>query len=231
MSVSYIAPVAYTQSNYEAYQQPKKKSCAGGAIAGATIGAVTGGAIASRSNPYFEKGGSVVEDFARRAYRGFVDKTDAVSKKIFDQSTEILSKIKKTKTVEELKTLFANNKEVAEDFCRRFGVSVDKFLESVTKHNFKENKVLIKNWLEQDIDRQLRPMKNWIQACYNKADKVFEQVASVSDDAYKAIQSAIKKGNFGKIVKSAGVVGAVGALAGWCIHNLAKSIKTANAEH
>ena len=46
MTVSYPAPLTYNQAGYQ-QPVPKKKSCAGGAIAGATLGAVTGGVIAA----------------------------------------------------------------------------------------------------------------------------------------------------------------------------------------
>ena len=232
MSVSYQAPLTYNQNGYQAYQQPKKKTCAGGAIAGATLGAVTGGVIAARSNPYITKNGEVVEDFAKKAYQNFIDGGNNLAKKIQEQTINIIDNIKKVNNADELRELFNKNKDAAEEYCKRFGQDIDKFISTVTEGNLKNNKISIKEWFNSDlINAKLNSFKNQIRACYDAQQKKFIQVPEVAQETYDAIIKAAKGGNGAKIAKAAGIVGVAGAAIGWGIHSLARSIKTAKAEH
>lgn len=231
MTVSYQAPLAYNQAGYQAYQQPKKQTCAGGAIAGATLGAVTGGVIAAKANPYISKNGEVVEEFAKKAYQNLIDGGTDLAKKVHEQTVDIINNIKKVKNPDELRDFFAKNKEAIEDYCQRTGKSIDNFLSTVKEGNLKNNKIDIKDWFDKDLKTKLNSMKNDILACFDAQQKKFVDVSDVAQETIDAIKKAAKGGNAAKVAKTAGIVGVVGAVIGWCVHNLARSIKQANAEH
>ena len=107
----------------------------------------------------------------------------------------------------------------------------NKFLSTVTEFNLKDNKERIKSWFNEDFKSKLNSMKNDIQACYDKQLKKFASVPEVAQEVSDAIIKAAENGNGARIAKTAGIVGVVGAVVGWCIHSLARSIKQANAEH
>ena len=230
MTVSYPAPLTYNQAGYQ-QPVPKKKSCAGGAIAGATLGAVTGGVIAAKTNPHISKSGEVVEEFAQRAYQNFVDGGTDLAKKVHQQGVDIINNIKKVKNPDELRDLFNTNKEAVENYCKSVGQTIDEFLSTVTERNLKDNKEAVKNWFNTEAKTKLNSMKNWIQASYDATEKKFAKVPEVAQEAFEAIEKAANSGNGGRIAKTAAVVGVVGAIAGWCIHNLARAIKEGNAQH
>ena len=230
MTVSYPAPLTYNPAGYQ-QPVPKKKTAAGGAIAGATLGAITGGVIAGKSNPYISKSGEVVEDFAKRAYQNFVDAGSDAIKEAHNQAKNIINKIKAIKTTDELKTLLTDNYKGLEGYIQNKKQSLDDFLNNISERNLKQNKEAIKNWLEVDLKDKLQDMKNWIDACYDSGKKKFDKATTVAQDAFDAIEKAAKSGNGAKIAKTAGIVGVVGAVAGWCIHKLAISIKEGNAQH
>lgn len=231
MSVSYQAPLSYNQAGYQPYPQQKKKTCAGGAITGATLGAITGGVIAAKTNPYVSKSGEVVEEFAQKAYQNFVDAGSDAIKEAHNQAKNIINKIKTIKTTDELKTLLTDNYKGLESYIQNKKQSLDEFLNNISERNLKQNKEAIKNWLEVDFKDKLQDMKNWIDACYDGGKKKFDKATTVTQEAFDAIEKAAKGGNGAKILKTAGVAGVAGAIVGWCVHNLARSIKQANAEH
>ena len=204
MTVSYPAPLTY---NPAGYQQPvqKKKTAAGGAIAGATLGAITGGVIAGKSNPYISKSGEVVEDFAKRAYQNFVDAGSDAIKEAHNQAKNIINKIKTIKSTDELKTLLTDNYKGLESYLQNKKQSLDYFLNNISERNLKQNKEAIKSWLEVDLKDKLQDMKNWIDACYDGGKKKFDKAATVAQDAFDAIEKAAKSGNGAKIAKTAGI--------------------------
>lgn len=230
MTVSYPAPLTYNTAGYQ-QPVPKKKTATGGTIAGATLGAITGGVIAGKSNPYISKSGEVLEDFAQRAYQNFVDAGTDVFKAAHNQAKNIINKIKTIKTTDELKTLLTDNYKGLENYLQSKASTLDKYLENITEGNLKQNKEKIKKWLEVDLDGKLQDMKNWITACYDSKKKDFAKATTVAQDAFDAIEKAATSGNGARILKTAGVVGAVGAIAGWCVHKLAIAIKEGNAQH
>ena len=230
MTVSYPAPLTYNQAGYQPVYQEKKKTAAGGTIAGATLGAITGGVVAAKVNPHISKSGEVVEEFAQRAYQNFVDAgTDAI-KEAHNQAKNIINKIKTIKTTDELRTLLTDNYKGLENYLQSKASTLDKYLENITEGNLKQNKEKIKKWLEVDLDGKLQDMKNWITACYDSKKKDFAKATTVAQDAFDAIVAA-KGGNGARILKTAGAFGVAGAVVGWCIHKLAIAIKEGNAEH
>ncbi len=231
MTVSYPAPLTYNQAGYQPVYQEKKKTAAGGTIAGATLGAITGGVVAAKVNPHISKSGEVVEEFAQRAYQNFVDDGAVLAKKVQEQTIEIIENIKKIKNPDELIDLFNRNKEAVENYCKSVGQTVDEFLSTITERNLKDNKEAIKNWFNTDVKTKLQSMKNWIQACYDSVQNKFQKVPEVTQEAFDAIEKAAKGGNGKRILKIAGAAGVAGAVIGWCIHKLAIAIKEGNAEH
>ena len=231
MTVSYPAPLTYNQAGYQPVYQEKKKTATGGTIAGATLGAVTGGVIAAKANPYISKNGEVIEEFAQKAYQNLVDGGTDLAKKVHEQTVDIINNIKKVKNPDELRDFFTKNKEAIEDYCQRAGKSIDDFLSTVREGNLKNNKIDIKNWFDKDLKTKLNSMKNDILACFDAQQKKFVPVQEVAQDAFDAIEKAASGGNGARVLKIAGAAGVVGAVVGWCIHKLAIAIKEGNAEH
>ena len=127
--------------------------------------------------------------------------------------------------------MLTDNYKGIEKYLQNKGQSLEQFLDNVSERNLKQNKEVLKNWFETEAQVKLQDMKNWIGACYDSGKKKFEKATTVAQDAFEAIEKAAKGGQGAKIAKTAGIVGVAGAVVGWCIHNLARSIKQANAEH
>ena len=223
------APLAYTNQPY-VVQEPVKQSqplrlnkTTAATVCGAGLGAVAGITVGAIKNPYINNG-SATDEFVKRVYEKYAKSDDAV-KKIYKQENEILSKLRKVRSVDDLKTLFNNNKEAAKEYCDAVGKTPDEFIENVTKNNLSSNKKTIKEKLSAEIKTRFQSAKNDIEKCWNKSEKKFAKADGVSDKMFEAINKS-KGGMKAMIIgKYALIATAVGACAGFLSQMLGKPYK------
>ena len=123
------------------YQKPSALPIALGTAA---VGAIGGGILGNRKNPYITKNGEVVDSFAKTAYEKCVNKVAGAGKEAYEGGLNILKKIDSVKSPEELKNLFEANKEAAKDICTELKQTPEEFLNRVTQDNLSANKKAIK---------------------------------------------------------------------------------------
>lgn len=207
---SYSNPLTYGPANgpveYSGMQPQKKKdkSIPFG-IGGLAVGGGVAGYVGYRKNPYISGKGDPTDTFTKNAYEKFINTISGDEKTLVTQRKELLKEIDKTKSVDDLKTLLENKKMAAKD---ALGSNYDDIVHNLTENNLSQNKSSIKKSLKTQEENSLLKMKNWISSCWDKDKKKFSKADSVSDDAFKAIESATK-GAKGKLIAKYAAIGAV----------------------
>lgn len=204
MTISYSSPAA--TNSLEPQQQKKNiNTPLIGAIAGGGIGLYAG----IKKNPNISKNGEVSDKFAQKAYAKYAESSETL-KSTYNQALEILQKLKEIKTVEDLKNLLETNIEASKAFCTEIGHTMNDFIQSITKENLQDNKKTIKQQLESINKTKIQSMKNWIQSCWNKNSKTFENSNNLKQEVFDAIKDATK----GTQVKQAAKYTAFGSIIG-----------------
>ena len=234
MSYSYSTPLSYGTQQPASYDYqpdyqynpepqeiqdttPKTKRSWPYGVGGALIGATGGSIIASKKNPYM-KNGIPTDTFSRMAYNKYADKyaSEAV-KKSYGQYNEVIKKIDKVKTTDELKTLLNNNPEASKEVSTALNKTTEEFLSTVTDTNLASNKETIKKKLESANQTRYQNMKNDIARCWDTENKKFVKPDGMEDGIFDAIKKTTGRVKANFIAKyaaiSALVVGAVAYLA------------------
>ena len=216
MTYSYQGPLTYgTQANGTYYDeaQYKKPSAVPATIAGVVIGGTTGAVIGSRKNPYIEKNGEVIDSFAKSTYEKYISNTGN-GKEAYEGGLNILKKIDKVKSAEELGALFSENSEAANYICAELKQTPEEFISNINDKNLSANKKVIKEKITIGNNTRYRDMKNQIQACWDGTKKEFVKKDSVTDDVFKAIKKStggIKSKMIAKYAAiGAAIAGAIG---------------------
>lgn len=210
MTNSYSTPLTYGPTNmpveYAGMQPQKKKdkSIPFG-IAGLAVGGGVAGYMGYRKNPYMESSGSATDSFTKTVYEKFANTVTGDEKTLITQRKELLKEVDKAKTADNLKSLLENKQMAAKD---ALGSNYDDIVNNLSETNLTQNKSTIKNSLKTQETNSLQKMKNWITACWDKDKKKFTKADSVTDDAFKAIESATNGAKTRLVTKYA----AIGAL-------------------
>ena len=206
-------------AGYQDLSQTRKKSSlpylAGGFIAGGAIGAYSG----YKKNSITDKNG-IKDSFAKKVQENIVNAKGETEKKIYAQSQEIVKKINKIKTAEDLKKFFESNKDAINDMCKKLNQTPQEFLQTITNDNLKANKTTIKNWFEAELNNKLQSTKNKIQFCWDKESKKFVKSEAIKDDFFKAIINTRKKIRTVSVLKYTAIAGAIGAAGGYILNKL-----------
>lgn len=228
MTMPYQMPVAYNQVGLvQPTAQKQKDPAIKAGIAGASIGAVAGTVEGFRTNPYI---GQNSENFAKKVYEIWINKTDDGMKEIHNQGKKILNKIKRIKTTADLRALFDSNKEIATKYCESLDISVDDLFKSMSERTLKDNKEEVVTWIKNNAKERLLPIKNWIDKSYDQAQKTFTQLPEMSQEIFDSIQTASKTGKGLQVIKKAGIFGAIGAVAGFALYKGYQILKNVRAQ-
>lgn len=210
-------------TGYRDVSKVKNKSslpaAASGLVAGGAIGAFAG----FKKNSITDKVG-IKDSFAKKVEERLLNESGESAKKIHNQEADIIKTINKVKSPEELRALFAENKDAAKEICKSLKQTPDEFLQTITSDNLKQNKETIKNWFIGEHNNRFQSLKNQIQFCWDKEEKKFTQSPNVKNNVYDAIiktQKSIKKVS---IIKYGTIGAAIGAAVGFIISKLTQKI-------
>lgn len=225
---SYSTPLSYEPTQQLSYAEPvpetvpekkprrKLSPAAKVGIAGAGVGAVAGGILGAIQNPYI-RNGCPTDTFAKRAYNKYMELAPADKKEFHTQYNEVISKIDKVKTVDELKTLLNNNPKAAEEIPTALKMPIDEYLKPITDANLSANKAAIKEKLAAGNKTRFQYMKNQISQAWSADKKKFEKPADMDEELFNSIKKVSNRVKTGFIAKwaliSAAVVSAVAVIA------------------
>lgn len=171
-------------------------------IAGAGLGAVGGTIVGACKKLPINKHGEATDKFAKQVFEKSSKKEEL---EIYNQTKNILKKINKTVSADELKKLINTNKKAMSNFCKDLNITLNNYLSKITDKNLKSNKKIIKESLNLTNNLKFQDIKNQIQACWNSAEKKFQKANGVKDEVFKQIKN-IKNPSKGKnIAKCAGI--------------------------
>lgn len=223
MSYSYSSPLTYGPSNLPvAYEDTamRKPSSAPYAAGGFVLGAAGGAYAGSRKNPYISKNGEVSDSFAIKVYEKYLNKASDAGKEAYEQGLEILKKLDKTSTPEELKTLLNANEEAVKEICTELKQSPDSFVENITKENLSANKKTIKERLTAANKNRYQNMKNQIQSCWDKKPRKFKKPDNIKQEVFDTIKNASKGGKAKIIAKYSLIAGAITGAVAYAAHKI-----------
>lgn len=201
MTNSYSNPLTYGQPVQAYDTQAKKQSSAPYGIAGLAVGGAAGALVGYKKNPFIAKNGEATDVFAKNVYEKYAEKAKDSIKKPYEQTKEILKNLDSVKTLEELKTLFSKNKEVAD--------SLEITVDNVNTNNLAETKKTIKENLEAKNKTRFQDMKNKIKTFWDAEKKKFFKPEGSDESIFNAINDA-KKGVKGKLIAKYTAIGAIG---------------------
>lgn len=197
MSNQYSMPLSYGNqpplSYDERIQSPvvikERPSSAPAAMFGGIVGLAAGSVIGAKQHPYM-KNGIPTDTFAKKAYDKYMKHAPAAEQESYGQYKEVLKKLDKVKTVDELKTLINNNPKAADEISTALEKTTDEYLSTITESNLSSNKETIKRKLEAGNATRFQNMKNQITTCWDAATKKFVKPASMDDPTFKAIKKS-----------------------------------------
>ena len=211
MTYSYSEPLIYGQqpnnmyydnmSNNKSYAAPAAIT---GGILGGGIGAIAG--CCKKTKPY--KNGEVTDTFTKSVYEKYIETAADTGKEAYKGGLNILNNIDNVKNVEELKNLFSENSQAAEEICTEMKQTPEEFLNHITDKNLSKNKKIIKEKINAGNNTRYRNMKNKIEACWDKDKKQFVKNEHVTEDIFNTIKKTAGKIN-GKTVAKFAAIGAV----------------------
>ena len=191
-------------------EQQNRKSYTPAAILLAGVG---GGVVGyCKSKHPISKDGKVSDNFAKEVLEKHVKKNGTEQeKRIYEQSRNILKKIGKIKTVGHFKELVENNRKVFSS--EQLGIDIEKYMNSVSKTNLKENKDTIKRIAEGNNMAKIQTIKNQALQCWDKDKKSFKKSDNVDSKLFDIINKTKSKNQWKKAIKYGGIAaGVMGAL-------------------
>ena len=236
MTYSYSAPMTYVQHEPAVYQQNyyqvstnKKNSSINAGLAGAGVG-LAGGAIVgmSKGHPYIQNG-VPTNDFVKSTVQKYIKKAPDAQKLAYNQTNEILSKIKNVQTVEELNALLSNNAEASKTIEQILGTSIDSYIKDVTDKTLSSNKDLIKDTFKNANDVRFANMKNKIVRAWDAEKKAFVKPENMEEEVFNAIKNATGKARGKFIAKYAAIAAAVTGVLAFAVHKILTVVK--NRQH
>ena len=210
---------SYSVTNPTGYQdvsKVKQKSSLPAAVGGLVAGGAIGAFIGFKKNSITDKTG-IKDSFAKKVEERLLNEAGETAKNIHNQGTNIIKKIDKIKSPEDLKILFEANKDAVKDMCSQLKQTPEEFLQTITSDNLKQNKETIKNWFIAEHNNKFQAIKNKIQFCWNKDTKKFTQSKAIKDNVYDAIiktQKSIKKIT---VIKYGAIAAAIGTITGFLV--------------
>ena len=206
---------SFNVNNYpNYYSQPQRQQNGNSYAPAAMLLAGVGGGVVGycKSKHPISKDGKVSDNFAREVLEKYVKKNGTEQEKnIYEQSRNILKKIGKTETVSEFKELVKNNSKALS--AEQLGMDVEKYVNSVTETNLKENKETIKKIAEGNSMAKIQTIKNQALQCWDKDKKSFKKSDNVDSKLFDIIKKTKSKSQWKKALKYGGVAaGIMGAL-------------------
>jgi len=201
-----------------------KTASGGAALCGLGAGAIGGAVVGATRNPYI-KNGVPSDSFARAAYNKYARKADKSIKEPYEQCNEVLSKIGKVNSADELRTLMGNNPEASKEVSATLGKTPEEFLKTVTDKNLGSNKKVIKQKLESANELRFQNMKNNINLAWNEEKHAFVKPNDMEKGIFKAIKKASRRIKASFIAKYALIGGAVTGAVTYLVHRFIISKK------
>ena len=206
---------SFNVNNYpNYYTQPQgRQNGKSYAPAAMLLAGVGGGVIGyCKSKHPISNDGKVSDSFAREVLEKHVKKNVTEQEKnVYEQSRNILKKIGKTKTVSQFKELVKNNSKALS--AEQLGMDVEKYINSVSETNLKENKDAIKKIAEGNSMAKIQTIKNQALQCWDKDKKSFKKSDNVDSKLFDIIKKNKSKKQWKKALKYGGVAaGIMGAL-------------------
>lgn len=217
----------YQPQYVDAAAEQKPSSIPAG-IAGAALGAATGAVIGLAKKQLVVNGGNVNDQFAVKTYERYLKKVPDTADVTYEQLNKMLSKLNSVKTPEELKTLFADNPEAAQEACSALNKTPVEFLDKVDSKNLGRNKTSINKKLEAAKEMKVNSIKNDITTYWNADKKKFEKGANPDQNLYKAIKKTYAELKAKTVGKAAGIAAIIGGVALFGIHKLLTHKKDVN---
>ena len=177
-----------------------------------TLGALGGGTVGYFVNRHPVKDGVVSDNFAKNAFKKYIDKNlSSDSKKFFKESDNILKKIDKVKNTGEFKKLMNKNKTVTNVPVN--GIPLKTILDTVNPENLSSKKSTLKNGLQSWLDFNISNMKDTIKYCWDSENKKFVKPDNMDSKIFDAIKSTNTTNKWKKAGKYAAITaGILGAL-------------------
>lgn len=225
MSYSYPSyPVQYAVPEPAVYKESygvvNRQSSLPAGVAGATLGLI-GGSIAgiAKRAPYM-KDGVPTDTFTKTVHDRYIKKLSETDLKGYKQNQEILKKIDKIKTPEELKTLLNNNPEASKEALSGLNNTTEEYLNQITKRNLKKNKAVIKNNLKSANETRYQKIGNEIENAWNADKKKFVKPDSMDEKLFKAIKKSTRRTKAKFVAKYALITAAISGCIAFAIDKL-----------
>lgn len=182
----------------------QKKSALPATAVGAVAGGITGGFVASKKNPLFNKSGALIDSGAKRAFDKYIQNADEAIKNLYTQCKETVQKLSKVTTAEGLKDLINANPEAFSN--------VDNILdvERVADTNVKSNAKILKTSIKAKVDLMYQDFKNKLQACWDSSAKKLQKPDWMSDTCFDSIKDATKANKNKAFWRSVGIGAGIG---------------------
>lgn len=232
MSYSYSTPLSYgTQTPLSYEEQPQmdqqvqvygqKRSSLPAACAGAGLGLITGTVIGINKKPYI-KNGVPTDTFTKTVYDKYVNKLAPETERTsYGQYKEVINKIDKISSVDDLKSLMTNNPEAAKEIETTLsGKTIDEYLNGVKDKNLNSAKKAIKKKLEAANNVRYEGIKTQITDAWNSDKKKFVKPDAMDKKMFKAIKSAAAKIKAVCTAKTAAIAGLIGGVIGFAGHKI-----------
>ena len=237
MSYSYQTPLSYgpqqplsynnrmTQYNPPEQYPVVKVSSVNAGLTGAGLGFIGGGiAGAFKKNPYMVNG-IPTDEFARMVYEKYLKKAPDVEKKAYYQANEVINKLDKIKTTDELKTLMNNNPEASKEVSTALNKTTEEYLSSVADTNLAANKEVIKKKLDAGNQTRFQNMKNEISRAWDGEKKAFVKPDNMDKSVFKAIKKTTGSAKASFIAKYALISAAITGGVFFITHKIVNLVK------
>lgn len=173
---------------------------------GAVLGAGAGVATAYLTKPFL-KDGAPTDSFIKKINENIVKGLPADQKKVYDEASVSLEKLKNVKNMEELKEVLANNEAVKAGW-EAMGVSAEDAFAEMDKKGFEAAKAETLNGVNFVLDMKKDIVKGAFDAAWDADKKKFVHDASkLTKEGFEAVTSAAKSIQG----KYAAIYGAIGA--------------------
>lgn len=215
MTYPYSNTLNYPQQTGVYYNdQHYKKSSAPIATVGAVVGGGIGAYMGIKKNPFISTKGEASDTFARTVYDRYINKATDAGKEGYKEGLNILKKIDKIKTPEELQSLLDTNKEATQGLFTELKQTPEEFMSKVTSENLTNSKKIIKEKIDANNKVRYGEMKNQIQMCWDKENKKFIKNDKIKDEVFDAIKKSTTKTKIKTVAKYTAIGAITTALLG-----------------
>ena len=212
----YNNPNAYIQAGMPIYNENEtvtstiqKQNSVPSGVAGAAVGAIGGGVVGYKKNPYINSNNLVSDTFTKKVHAKLLDSAKDDSKDIYNKTLEVLKKLDKIKSVEELKELKTNNPNI-----------ITANLENVKSENLAENIRTVKNALTSNVDTWHQETKNKILSAWDSKAKKFVKPENMTEEVFNNIKDATKGIKTKIVLKYATIASAITGTIAFALHKI-----------